>query len=321
MQSGRRAVLGLLAGAMPAGRSLAQAWPARPVRVIVNFPAGSGVDILTRLVTAKLAAGLGQPFVIENRGGAAGNIGAAAVARAAPDGYTLLATPSAIATNQTLYRNLPYSMEELTPVALTGFLPFMLVVNPALGAATLQQLVALGREKPGGLTFASTGNGSTPHVLGEEFRARTGIELQHIPYQASGPALNDLVAGRTDMMFANPLSVLAQVQSGRLVALAIATPARSPALPALPTMGESGLPGFETGSWYALFAPRGTPEAIIQRLNAAVAEALEAPDVRQQLAAQAAEPRSGSPEQVAAFVRAEVAKLGRIVEASGLRAD
>ena len=321
MRSGRRAVLGLLAAAGPARHALAQAWPARPVRVTVNFPAGSGVDILTRLITAKLATRFGAAFVVENRGGAAGNIGASAVARATPDGYTLLATPSAIATNQTLYRHLPYSIDELTPIALLGFLPFMLVVNPALGVATPQQLVALGRGKPGGLTFASTGNGSTPHVLGEEFRARAGIELRHVPYQASGPALNDLIAGRIDMMFANPLSVLAQVQAGSLVALAIATPARSPALPELPTMGESGFPGFETGSWYALFAPRGTPAEIVMRLNAAVAEALQAPDIRQQLAAQAAEPRSGSPAEVAAFVRAEVEKLGRIVEASGLRAD
>ena len=307
--------------AAPFGTSLAQSYPTKTVRVIVPFPPGAGVDITTRLVIPKLSEAFGQQFIADNRPGAAGNIGAEIAARAPNDGYTLLAGGAPQAISQTLYPKLGYNLvKDFEPVAFMASVPFMLVVHPSLPVKTVKDLVALARVKRGELTYASTGSGSTPHLTAEILKTVSGIDIVHVPYKGTPPAVIDLVAGNVTFMFANSLSVLPQVQSGRLRALAVTSAKRSAVTPALPTVAET-YPGFESGTWFALFAPAGTPRDIISRLNAAVTKAVQMPDVREKFMAQGAETLSGTPEQVAAYVRAEVAKWAKVVKASGAKVE
>jgi len=303
------------------GTAFAQSYPAKTVRVIVPFPPGAGVDITTRLVIPKLADAFGQQFIADNRPGAAGNIGAEIAARAPNDGYTLLAGGAPQAISQTLYPKLGYNLlKDFDPIAFMASVPFMLVVHPSLPVKTVKDLVALARAKRGELTYASTGSGSTPHLTAEILKSAAGIEIVHVPYKGTPPAVTDLVAGNVTFMFANSLSVLPQVQSGRLRALAVTSAKRSPVTPNLPTVAET-YPGFESGTWFALFAPAGTPRDVIGRLNAAVSKAVQMPDVREKFMAQGAETMSGTPEQVAAYVRAEVAKWAKVVKASGAKVE
>ena len=301
--------------------AVAQTYPSKPVRVIVPFPPGSGVDITTRLVIPKLSDAFAQQFIADNRPGAAGNIGAELAARAPADGYTLLSAGAPSAISQSLYPKLNYNLiKDFEPVAFMASVPFILVVHPSLPAKNVKELVSLARGKRGALTYASTGSGSTPHLTAEILKGLTGIEIVHVPYKGTPPAVTDLISGNVTFMFANSLSVLPHVQSGRLRALAVTSAKRSATTPNLPTLAET-YPGFESATWFALFAPAGTPREIVTRLNAAVNKAVQMPDVREKFSAQGAETLTGTPEQLAAYVRAEVAKWAKVVKASGAKVE
>ncbi len=322
----RRAALraGVAAGAAWAGIVGAQApaWPARPVKLIVPFPPGAGADIVTRLVAAKLTTGLGQPFFIDNRSGAAGTIGATAAAHAEPDGYTLLATPSSIAVAGALYSNLPFDLQkDFVPVAMMASIPSLLVTRADLPVQSVGEMVSMAKLKPDTLTFASTGTGTAPHLITTTFMLQAGIRMRHIPYRGTPPAMNDLLSGQVDLMFANLASVLPQVQAGKLKALGIASARRNPALPQVPTLIESGYADFDYGTWVAILAPRGTPAAVVDRLNAAVAQATQGQDLRDQLREQGAEVREGTAAQTAAFIRGESERLARTIKAADIHLD
>ena len=310
----------LLAGCAFASAVGAQTYPAKPVRIVVPYPPGAGVDIMTRLFTPRLSEKLGQQFIVENRAGAGGNIGAEAVSRAAPDGYTLLMAPASIAISQSVYKNLRYDLRrDFEAIALVASVPFVLVVHPSLPVKTTRDLIALSKAHPGQLTFASAGSGSSSHLIAAMFNMQAGINMLHVPYKGTVPMVTDVIAGQVSLTFANTLSVLPQVNAGRLRALAITSAKRSAAAPGLPSVAESGLPGFEATTWFALLAPAGTPREIIARLNAITAEIAQ--EMRGRIAEQGAEPLGGTPEQVAKHVTMEVAKWAKVVAASGARAD
>jgi tripartite-type tricarboxylate transporter receptor subunit TctC len=319
------AILRLLWALLPALLApavLAQAYPVKPVRVIVPFPPGAGVDITTRLYTVRLSAALGQQVIADNRPGAAGNIGAEVAARAAPDGYTLLAAPASLAISQTLYKKLPFDLvRDFQPVAMLASVPFVLVVHPSLPAQDVKGLIALARSRPGQLNYASTGNGSSPHLTAEMFRMQAKLDVVHVPYKGTPLAVTDLLTGQVSFMFANALSVLPQVNAGRLRALGVTSAKRNAASPQLPTLAESGLPGFESGTWFALLAPAGAPREAVTRLAAEVAKLTQHPDVREKLAAQGAEAVTMTPEQTADHIKREIAKWGQVVRTSGARVD
>ena len=305
-----------------AGIAHAQSYPSKPVRVIVTFPPGAGTDIATRLVLAKLNETLGWQFVVDNRAGAAGNIGVELAAHASPDGYTLLAVTSAAAISQSMYRKAPFNLvRDFAPIALTAAAPFILAVHPAVPATSLRELIALAKSKPGQLSYATPGTGSSPHLAGELLKIEVGIDMLHVPYKGTVPAVTDVIAGNVSMALANSLVVLPQMRTGRLRAIAITSAKRNAIAPDLPTIAESGVPGFESGTWYGLLAPAGTPRNIVSRVNGAVVRALQFADVREKLNAQGAEPLSGTPDQVGEFVRSEIVKWGKVVKAAGIRAD
>ena len=299
----------------------AQTFPTKPIRVLVGFTPGAGVDIAVRLIAPKMGDTLGQQIIVDNRPGAGGNVAAELGARAPTDGYTLLANGAPAAISQTLYSKLSYDLlKDFEAVALIASVSQLLVVHPSLPAKTLKDFVAIAHVRRDELTYATTGSGSTPHLTAEMFRMQTGIQILHVPYRGTPPALTDLIAGNVTFMFANILSVLPQVQNGRLRALAITSSKRSAITPTLPTVAET-YPGFESGSWYALFAPSGTPKEAVARLHDAVTRAMQATEVRDKFIAQGAEPLSGTPQDAAAYTRAEVAKWGKVVKASGARVD
>ncbi len=308
--------------ALGIAHAAAQGYPVKPVRVIVPFPPGAGVDIVTRLLTPKLTEALGQQFVSDNRAGAAGNIGAEVAARAAPDGYTLLMAPASIAISQTLYKKLGYSLErDFEPVSLLASTPFVLVVHPSLPVRNVKELIALARAKPNELAFASTGNGSTPHLTTEIFKMQAKVSLVHVPYKGTPLAVTDLLSGQVQMMFANALSVLPQVEAKRLRALAVSSAKRSAAARDLPTVAESGLPGFDTSTWFGLLAPAGTPKEIVSRLGGELRKIAQMPDIRERLVSQGADPIGSTPEEFRAHIKAEIAKWGKAVLASGARVE
>ncbi|ARP83188.1 hypothetical protein CAL12_21785 [Bordetella genomosp. 8] len=310
------AVLAAGAGAQAAD------YPTQPIHVIVPFPPGAGVDIVTRLVASKLSTSLGQQLIVENRSGAGGNVGAAAVARAAPDGYTLLAAPSSIAVSQSLYPNLPFQVEkDFRAVGMMASVPFLLVVNTKVPARTVAELTALARGKPNNLTFASTGNGSSPHLTAEMYAHDAGLQLRHVPYRGTAPAMTDLMSGEVDMMFANALSVIPQVKSGRLRALAITSARPDPDLPDVPTMQASGVKDFDTGTWFSLLAPAHTPDDVIARLNGALNAVLGSADVQQALRQQGASVQSGTPAQADSYIHGEIDKFAKIIQAANIHID
>lgn len=297
-------------------------YPTQPIHVIVPFPPGAGVDIVTRLVAAKLSTSLGQQLIVENRSGAGGNVGAATVARAAADGYTLLAAPSSIAVSQSLYTNLPFQVEkDFRAVGMMASVPFLLVVNTKVPARTVAELTALARSKPNGLTFASTGNGSSPHLTAEMYAHEAGVQLRHVPYRGTAPAMTDLMSGEVDMMFANALSVLPQVKTGRLRALAITSAKPDPDIPNVPTMQAAGVKDFDTGTWFSLLAPAQTPDDVVAKLNGALNAVLKSPDVQQALRQQGASVRYGTPAQADSFIHAEIGKFAKIIRTANIRID
>jgi len=305
------------------GPALVQGWPSRPVRLLVPFAAGAGInDIMARLVGQHLGAGLGQPVVIENRAGAGGIAGTEAAAKAAPDGYTFLMTNVSLVTSAYLYPKLPYDPQnDFVPVTLVATSPLMLVVHPSVAAKSVQELVALAKANPGRLNFGSGGVGSTPHLSAELFKSAAGIDAVHVPYKGGAPALNDLVGGQLSFMIENVPGTMPFVKQGRLRALAITSAQRSPLEPALPTMVVSGVPGYEVVGWQGLFAVAGTAPDIVERLQADVGKVLRLPEVRERLAALGAEPVGSTPEEFGAFIRAERTRWGRIIREKGIRSE
>ena len=313
----------LLAAMLVSHTALAQAWPNRPVRLLVPFAAGAGInDIMARLVGQHLGAGLGQPVVIENRAGAGGIAGTEAAAKAAPDGTTFLMTNVSLVTSAYLYPKLPYDpQKDFVPVTLVATSPLMLVVHPTVPAKSVQELVAFARANPGRLNFGSGGVGSTPHLAVELFKSAAGFDAVHVPYKGGAPALNDLVGGQLSFMIENVPGTMPFVKAGKLRALAVTSAERSPLEPALPTMAESGVPGYEVVGWQGLFAVTGTPPEIVARLQAEVAKLLRLPEVRERLAALGAEPVGSTPAEFGAFVRAENARWGRVIREKGIRSE
>jgi tripartite-type tricarboxylate transporter receptor subunit TctC len=323
----RRAALGLgtlalLAAWAPAPATAQADYPTGPVTLVVPFPAGGSTDLVARLVAAGMVGALGQQVVVENRGGAGGNIGAAAVTRAEPDGYTILmGTVATHALNPALYKKMPYdAVEDFAPVSLLALIPNVLVVNPDFPARSVPELVDLLKAHPGEYSYASSGNGTPLHLSGELFKSMAGVDMVHVPYKGAGPALVDVIAGHVPIMFDNLPPSLEQVRAGKLRGLAVTTKERAPAIPELPTIAET-LPGYETYSWNALFAPAGTPGPIIQRLNEAARAAVQDPEIAAKLKDLSATPVGSTPEELAAHVKAELAKWAPVVEASGAQLD
>ncbi len=303
--------------------ALAQAWPSRPVRLIVPYAAGAGInDIMARLVGQYLGAPLGQPVVIENRPGAGGIAGTEAAAKAAPDGYTFLLSNVSLVTSAYLYSKLPYDpQKDFVPVTLVATSPLMLVVNPSVAAKSVQELVALAKANPGKLTYGSGGVGSTPHLSTELFKSLAGIDVLHVPYKGGAPALNDLIGGQISFMIENMPGTMPFAKSGKLRALAVTSAQRSSLDPSLPTMAESGVPGYEVVGWNGIFAVAGTPREIVARLQAEVAKELRLPEARARLASLGADPVGSTPEEFDAFVRAEHARWSRVIREKGIRSQ
>ncbi len=296
-------------------------YPVKVVRVIVPFPPGSGNDLVTRIVVPRLGEFAGQSFVVDNRGGAGGIIGTELAARASPDGYTLYSGGSALIMTP-LTSKVPYSPRDFAPVARMASVPFILVVNPAMPVKSLADLVALARAKPGAINFASTGNWTTPHLTAELFKRAAGIALTHVPYKGSGLALTDLIGGHIEMFFCNMLSALPHVGSGKLRALAVSSLQRSPVTPQVPTVAESGYPGFETVTWFGLMAPAGTADDIIATLRGETARALRRADVQEQLVAQGATvtlDKDGN--DFPNYIKAEVEKWSKLTATLGMKKD
>ena len=300
----------------------AQQWPAKSVRFVIPFPPGGTTDILGRLVGQHLTEALGQPFVIENRGGAGGNIGAAEVAKAAPDGYTILmGTPGTQAINQFIYSKMPYDTEkDFAPVSLVARVPNVLVVHPSVPAKSLPELIASARANPNRLNSASPGAGSTGHLSLELFKKLAGVQIQHIPYKGSGPALNDLLGGQVQMTIDNLPSALPHIQAGKLTALGVTTEQKVAVLPEVPTMA-SAVPGYEASSWFVVMAPAGTPDAIVRRLSAEIDKLLRKPAVLDRMKTLGADPVGGTPEQLAAHIASETTKWRDVARLSGARID
>ena len=314
-----------LAAGLASSAALAQAsYPSRPVKIIVPFAAGGTTDIFARLIGERLSQQLGQQFVIENRGGAGGNPGTDAVAKAEPDGYTLvMGTVGTHAINASLYTKMPYDpLTDFAPVAYAAGVPNLMVVNPkTVKATTVQDFIAEAKASQRKFNMASSGNGTSIHLSGELFKQSTGVEMPHVPYRGSGPAINDLIGGQVDIMFDNLPSSIEHAKAGSLRALAVTSAKRSPAMPDVPTLGESGLPGFEATSWFALFAPKGTPAEITTKLNQEVRKALDTPELQKRFADLGGELKPMSPDELMAYVRSEHEKWAKVVKASGAKVD
>ncbi len=299
-------------------------YPERPIRLVVPFPAGGATDLMARTLGDKLSQRLGQPIVIDNRAGAGGGVGAEAVARAAPDGYTLLfATMGSLTINPALYKKLRYDpLKDFEPVALTHSTSNLLVVNPAVPARSVAELIALARRKPGELTFASAGNGTTSHLSGELFKSLAKVDLTHVPYKGSAPAMTDFLAGRTQMMFDTASNFVDYVKAGRLRALGLTGRQRSPAMPDVPTISETpGMGDYELSLWLGVLAPAGTPKAIVERLHRDIGATMSEPEMVRQMAAAGIEVRLGSTQAFAALIRTDMAKWAEVVKQAGIQID
>jgi len=300
-----------------------EAWPSRPVRFVVPFPPGGPADVLARLYAVKLSGAWGQQVVVENRGGANGNIGAQAVAKSAPDGYTFLVHASSAVINKLLFKDPGYDpLTDFAPVSELADYKLVVVVHPSVPARTLKELVDLAKAKPGTVTYASAGGAGVPtHLAVEMFKQAAGVDLVHVPYAGAAPATNDLLAGHVMMMFNNPLSALPHVKAGKLRALAVASLQRLPLAPDVPTVAESGYPGFEAGTWFGMWAPRAVPEAIVRAAQAGVAEVAAMPEVRDQLAAQGLTAIGSTPEAFDRFQRQEMERWGRVIHTANITVE
>ena len=309
--------------ALNASAQGAATYPTKPIKIVVPFPPGGATDILARAIGAELQKAFGQTVLIENKAGAGGNPGADMVAKSPPDGYTLvMATVGTHGINMALYSKMPYdAVKDFEPITLVAGVPNLLVVHPSVAAKNVAELTALAKAQPGKLNVASSGNGTSIHMAAELYKLMAGVDILHVPYKGSSFALTDLLGGQVQLMFDNMPSALPHVKAGKLRALAVTSPKRSSALPDIPTMDEEGLKGFDATSWFGLLAPAGTPKDIIAKLNAAAVKALATPEMRERLASQGAEAVGNTPEQFAAFIKAEIEKWAKIVKASGARVD
>jgi tripartite-type tricarboxylate transporter receptor subunit TctC len=301
----------------------AQLYPAKPIRMIVPFPAGGATDIVGRLVGQKLTDAMGHQVIIDNRGGAGGTIGSDVAAKAPPDGYNILVgTSSTHAIAPSLYAKLPYDpVRDFTPVTLLATATILLAVHPSVPARNVKELIALAKREPNAFSYASSGNGGISHLIGEHFKSVAGIQMLHVPYKGDTPALVDLASGQVSLMFGTAVSFLPYVKTGRLNALAVTNTKRSPVVPNVPTVAESGVPGFEALQWFGVYVPAGTPREIVARLNSEIAQILRMPEIRERFAGLGADVAGGSSDDFAAFQRAEVAKWTKIVKASGAKIE
>jgi tripartite-type tricarboxylate transporter receptor subunit TctC len=305
------------------GTAHAQSFPTKSIRLIVPYTPGGTSDILARAIGQKLHEAWGKPVVVENRPGANGNIGADLVAKAAPDGHTLmLADIGALCISPSVLVDLPFDpAKDFAPVVMVSYSPHVLGVHPSLPANNVKELIALAKAKPGGLNFAMSGIGSAQHLAGVEFALRAAIQWTYVPYKGGSAAIADVVAGHADVLFNGMLAVHPFMRGGKLKALAVSAPKRVPAAPDVPTIAESGLPGFETGSWQGVVAPARTPRAIVDKLNAEITRILNTPEVKQQLAGQGTEVRAGTPQAMAEFMRAEIARWAKVVKQAGVKVE
>ncbi|HSV21277.1 MAG TPA: tripartite tricarboxylate transporter substrate binding protein [Casimicrobiaceae bacterium] len=301
----------------------AQTWPDRPIKLVVTFPAGGGADFVGRALAPKLTEALGQPVVVDNRGGANGAIGNEAVAKSAPDGYTLLlGAAGALTIAPHLYaKQAVDTFRDFIPVSLVGSSPFVLAVNPSVPAKTVAELTALAKANPGKLNCGSSGTGGAPHLACELYKSVTGAQIVHVPYKGLAPAITDLLGGNVQVLFADIGLIAPHVKAGTLRALAVTGTQRTPALPEVPTMIEAGVPGYTAGTWYGVLAPAGTPPAIVKRLNTDIAKALASPDLRAQFADQAVVAAGGTPEEFAALIRADYDKWGKVIKDANIKAE
>ncbi|HEY6865363.1 MAG TPA: tripartite tricarboxylate transporter substrate binding protein [Burkholderiales bacterium] len=311
-----------LCAALAWGTALGQAWPSKPIHYLVPFPPAGATDITARIIADKITGPLGQPVIVENRPGAAGNVGSEVVAKSTPDGYTVLQCTVAQSISQTLYAKLNYDLEkDLAPVAMIALVPNVMEVNPSVPAKSVAEFIALAKSKPGKINFASSGSGTSIHMSAEMFMMLTGVKMVHVPYKGSGPALAGMLGGEVDVMFDNLTSSIAYIKSGKLRALAVTTATRYPELPDVPTMQEAGVAGYEATAWFGMLAPKGTPRSVVARLNAEVNKALAQPDVKEKLAQQGAMASPWTPEQFGEFIHNEIAKWGKVVKASGAKVE
>jgi tripartite-type tricarboxylate transporter receptor subunit TctC len=312
----------LVALACAAASALAE-YPDKPVKIIVPYPPGGTTDILARVIAQRLGERLKQSFIVENRGGASGAIGAQAVARSPADGYTLcMGTIGTHGINSALFKNLPYdAVKDFAPITIVGITPNVLSVHPSVPAKNLQELLALARAKPGSLNFGSTSPGGSPHMAGELFKTMANVDIAHIPYKGAGPMLIDLVGGQIQMGFDNMPSSIGHIRSGKLRAIAVTTTRRWPGAPEVPTMAESGLPGYEVSAWFGLLAPAGTPKAVVDLLYRNISDILKQPDMVKQLFELGAEPGGNTPEAFLSYIAADVEKWTRVVAATGVKVE
>ena len=304
------------------GHPAAQGYPTGPVRLIVPFPAGGGVDNMGRIVGQKLTEILGKPIIIENRGGANGMIGSEIVAKSPKDGYTLLFNGANFVTTPSLYSKATYDpIKDFEPISLVSLAPNILVVHPSLPARSVQELIAIAKARPGQVNYAGSGSGSTPHLAAELFKTMAKVNMVHIPYRGSGPAMVGLLSGEASVMFLPAINAGPHLKSGRLRALAVTSGSRLPAMPELPTVAESGLKGYESSQWYGMLAPTGTPEDIVSVLNRDIVKIMHSPDLQQRLIAEGTVPVGSTREQFASHIKVEIAKWAKVIKASGARVD
>ena len=316
------AAAALLPAPAHAQPSDAAAWPAKPIRWVVPFPPGGAMDVIARTLGERAGRTLGQPFVIENRPGAGGNIGADAVAKSPADGYTIMITSIGMATNKALYAKLSYDpVKDFAPISLLAVVPNVLVVNANSPDKTVADVIAHAKREPGKLTYASAGNGTSIHLAGEVFASMAGLNLLHVPYKGSGPAVTDMLGGQVDLMFDSITSAAPHIQAGKLRALGVTSAKRSAALPNVPTIAEAGVPGYEVSPWFAVFAPAGTPAPIVQKINAALLDAMKQPDTKARFDAIGAEPIGSTPAQLATHLDKEMARWGALIKERNIRMD
>jgi tripartite-type tricarboxylate transporter receptor subunit TctC len=315
-------VLCVISAALLAPLAGAQSYPDKPIRVILSVPAGATPDVTARLVTPALSSVLGQPLVVDNRGGAGGLIGAEIVARSAPDGYTVFISSPGALTILPHLRKVPYdTLKDFTPVSLISVGPFVLIAHPSLPVQSVKDLIALAKAQPGRLNYASAGNGVANHLAMELFKQMAGVDILHVPYKGAPQAVTDVLAGHMNMMFNSIAPIVGHIRAGRVRVLGIASAKRSPQLPEVPTISEAGVPGFEAENWFGMFAPAKTPRRIIARLNEALVKVVRSPEIQAQFAALGADAVGNSPEEFAAFVRRDLEKYARVVRISGARVD
>ncbi|RZL89175.1 MAG: tripartite tricarboxylate transporter substrate binding protein [Variovorax sp.] len=316
------ALSGLLALGHLNTAGAADAYPSKPVKILVGYSAGGAVDAIARSVGQRMAATLGQPVIVENKPGAGTNIAVKALIASPPDGYTLLLAANALAVNPSLFQPAPYDLErDLTPVALVGRVPVVFTVREGSEFKTLPQLVAAAKAKPGAITVATPGNGSTPHLAMELFQHTAGVSLRHVPYKGGAPALTDVLGGHVDVVAVNALEALPLTKSGKLRVLAVMSAERASVLPGVPTVAESGYPGFESSVWYGFVAPAGLPKPVLAKVHEAVQKAIESPEVRDQLAAAGGGPLPGAPEQFDKLLKSDAVRYGKLIREAGIKPD